>query len=228
MQASEQIQSSPPVMNLTNPAIHERLHIGLLLAFVGGFLDIYTYLERGNVFANAQSGNMVLMSLSIANGEWHGVLCYALPILAYAAGTRITEHLKRRNVPHWQRYVLMLESIILASVGFWPTTSSTVIVNILISLVCAMQVNSFRKLMGEPYATTMCTGNLRSAIEEWVKFHRDRNRKSGIKFMRYILVMLAFCAGAVFGVPMSNLFGGQAIWFSAGILIFTTILMMQD
>ena len=36
------------------------------LAFTGGFLDAYTYLLRGGVFANAQTGTMVLMALYAA------------------------------------------------------------------------------------------------------------------------------------------------------------------
>lgn len=45
---------------------HEQLAVGLALAFAGGFFDAYTYLTRGGVFANAQTGNIVLMSLATA------------------------------------------------------------------------------------------------------------------------------------------------------------------
>ena len=34
--------------------------VGLLLAFAGGYLDVYTYVCRGGVFANAQTGNMAV------------------------------------------------------------------------------------------------------------------------------------------------------------------------
>ena len=37
----------------------ESLAIGLLLALTGGFLDAYTYVARGRVFANAQTGNIL-------------------------------------------------------------------------------------------------------------------------------------------------------------------------
>lgn len=36
------------------------LIMGMILAFVGGFLDAYTYITRDAVFATAQTGNMVL------------------------------------------------------------------------------------------------------------------------------------------------------------------------
>ena len=36
----------------------ETLRLGIILALSGGFMDAYSYLERGNVFANAQTGNL--------------------------------------------------------------------------------------------------------------------------------------------------------------------------
>ena len=57
---------------------HEMLRVGLCLAFTGGFLDAYTYLLRGGVFANAQTGNMVLMALYAARRD--GRAFYYLPV----------------------------------------------------------------------------------------------------------------------------------------------------
>ena len=37
--------------------------LGILLAIVGGFLDAYTFVSRDGVFANAQSGNMVIFAV---------------------------------------------------------------------------------------------------------------------------------------------------------------------
>ena len=48
--------------------ISETLHLGMLLAAVGGFLDAYTYLSRGKVFANAQTGNLVLLGIRAFEG----------------------------------------------------------------------------------------------------------------------------------------------------------------
>jgi uncharacterized protein DUF1275 len=48
------------------PAIRTRpdtLPTGLLLAGAGGFLDAYTFVGRGGVFANAQTGNIVLLGV---------------------------------------------------------------------------------------------------------------------------------------------------------------------
>lgn len=64
---------------------HEMLRVGLCLAFTGGFLDAYTYLLRGGVFANAQTGNMVLMALYAARRDGRAFY-YLLPIAAFWQG----------------------------------------------------------------------------------------------------------------------------------------------
>ena len=61
--------------------VWESREVGVLLALVGGFLESYTYLLHGGVFANAQTGNMVLLKLSLAHQEWGQVFYYLVPIL---------------------------------------------------------------------------------------------------------------------------------------------------
>ena len=40
----------------------------VFLSLSGGLQDAYTYLFRGKVFANAQTGNIVLLSANIMDG----------------------------------------------------------------------------------------------------------------------------------------------------------------
>ena len=63
--------------------VSESLRLGLVLALVGGYLDAYTYLCRGGVFANAETGNMVLLGIHLAQGHWQGALKYLSPVLAF-------------------------------------------------------------------------------------------------------------------------------------------------
>ena len=72
----------------------EAMRVGLLLALTGGFLDAYTYLVRGHVFANAQTGNIVMMGVDIAQGNWWGVGRYLLPVLAFVAGVLLAETIR--------------------------------------------------------------------------------------------------------------------------------------
>ena len=135
----------------------ERFRIGALLAVAGGLLDAYTYLMRDGVFANAQTGNIVLLGVRAVEGDWSGVLHYLLPILAFAAGVIaaecIKERLKEARVVHWRQVTVCLEIILLALVAFLPQQLNA-LANIMVSFVCAIQVESFRKVRGN--ALSVC------------------------------------------------------------------------
>ena len=56
-------------MKRAHGQMSESLLLGAMLAMAGGFFDAYTYLCRGKVFANAQTGNIVLFGANIAEGN---------------------------------------------------------------------------------------------------------------------------------------------------------------
>lgn len=69
----------------------EKRWIYFALITVAGFWGAYTYLLRGNVFCNAQTGNVVLMGLALGAGEWKATLYYVIPISAYMMGAFLSE-----------------------------------------------------------------------------------------------------------------------------------------
>jgi uncharacterized membrane protein YoaK (UPF0700 family) len=150
-------------------ATYESVQFGILLAIVGGFLDAYTFIGRGGVFANAQTGNIVLFGIYASKGEWRQALVHVPPILACVIGVIVLEWLKNNSsrlfILDWARTVLILEIIVLFIIGFIPNTTPNIVVTVTVSFVASVQVSSFRKLVDSPYTTTMSTGNLRSASQ---------------------------------------------------------------
>ena len=136
---------------------HEMLRVGLCLAFTGGFLDAYTYLLRGGVFANAQTGNMVLMALYAARRDGRAFY-YLLPIAAFLAGVIVTEWLKARltNAQHiaWQHVVLLAEAILVFAVGFVPRSVPDAVGNVTVSCLmpqrCARAICAVQASMCSP------------------------------------------------------------------------------
>ena len=72
----------------------ESVRLGVLLAIVGGFLDAYTFICRGGVFANAQTGNIVLIGVEATKGNFRQAFMAFLPILAFIIGIIVTEKIK--------------------------------------------------------------------------------------------------------------------------------------
>ena len=139
----------------------------VFLTLSGGLQDAYTYCVRGQVFANAQTGNIVLMSQRAFAGDLAGVLRYLIPLLAFALGVFAAEMVRRRcqeiSRLHWRQMVVLAEIGLLLGVGFLPSSWDAP-ANALVSFTCAMQVQAFRKVNGSAYASTMCIGNLRSGV----------------------------------------------------------------
>ena len=75
----------------------ESITVGLFLALSGGFMDAYSYINRGKVFANAETGNIILMTLKICEGKFLESVNYIIPITSFAIGVAISEIIKRRK-----------------------------------------------------------------------------------------------------------------------------------
>ena len=45
----------------------DSVEVAVFLAFSGGVMDAYSYLVRGGVFANAQTGNLLLLGINLTS-----------------------------------------------------------------------------------------------------------------------------------------------------------------
>lgn len=226
MEVGEKMANSE---NIIQTSEHHRT--ALILAVVGGFLDAYSYLCRDQVFANAETGNIVLMGVELAQRNFSGVIHYALPILAFASGVYICEMIRDRygegRMVHWRQRIIILEILTVIIVAFLPLESKwNHCANILISFVCALQVEAFRKVRGVSFASTMCTGNLRSATERLFKYRKTGDSKIIAESKRYYLIIGAFIVGASVGGIMTMAIGGKAVCVAV-IGLITVLLMMN-
>ena len=209
----------------------ESFRLSALLSFSGGLQDAYTYNMRGNVFANAQTGNVVLMSQRFMEGSYMQGLHYMCPLFSFALGIfaaeRIENTYKNYEKIHWRQIVLIVEIVALIIVGFLPTEMN-MIANMIVSFSCAMQVQTFRKVHGYGYASTMCIGNLRSGTESLSRYLRDRDKGSLYKSLHFFGIILIFAIGAGVGGIMSKIFGIRTIWISAAILLVVVNMMVKE
>ena len=163
----------------------------LFLSVSGGLQDVYTYLYRGKVFANAQTGNIVLMAVKLFAGEWGEALRYLMPLCAFALGIFVAEFirlkLKRMQWLHWRQLVVLFEILLLFVVGFLPQELN-LLANSLVSFSCAMQVQSFRKVNGYAFASTMCIGNLRGGMDGG---RQHQSLRQGASLLRHHLPVRA-------------------------------------
>ena len=200
----------------------------MFLSVSGGLQDVYTYLYRGKVFANAQTGNIVLCSVKLVEGDWSAVLHYLVPLCFFALGVFTAELLRQKFQQmqrlHWRQLVVLCEIVMLFVVGFFPQEWNLV-ANALVSFACAMQVQAFRKVNGYAFASTMCIGDLRSGVEALCVWSRTRDPKAKDRMLRYFGIILLFALGSGLGSKSCVWLGGRAIWISCGLLLVSFALM---
>ena len=206
----------------------ETLRLGIILALSGGFMDAYSYLERGNVFANAQTGNLLLFGVNLAEGNYFAMLSYLLPVLAFTLGILLADTVRCLNIRlHWRQLSVLLEAVILICVAFFPHSLNP-LANSLTSFACGIQVESFRKIRNRGAATTMCIGNLRSGTAALSAYMRDRRPEQIRQAMYYFGIILFFAVGAGIGGNLSMRLGFKAIWFSSAVLAVSFLLMFIE
>lgn len=206
----------------------EALLTASFIILSGGLQDAYTYLCRGKVFANAQTGNIVLFSAYLFDGEWDHCVRYLIPVLSFLLGIFAAEcihrHFKYMEKVHWRQLIILAEIVLLFVVGFLPQRVNT-LANVLVSFVCAMQVQTFRKVRGHAYASTMCIGNMRSGTEALCAYFHTGDKEILHKALTYFGVVLLFALGAGIGSIATLHWGAGTIWLSCGLLTVSFLIM---
>lgn len=204
--------------------------LGGLLTVIGGYLDAYTYIARGGVFANAQTGNIVLLGINLAEKNFSKALAYLLPVLTFALGVIISEIIRtkfkneHRHI-HWRQIIVIIEAVALLAVAYIP---SDIIANTLVSFVCSLQVQTFRTVNGHTLATTMCTGNLRTATEALYYAVKTKNQSLMRKSRQYYIIIFMFITGAALGAIITTEFMRKSVLFACAVLIICFIMMFVD
>ena len=206
----------------------DSMKTALFIILSGGFQDAYTYICRGEVFANAQTGNIVLMSTHLFSREWGEALRYLIPVLSFLFGTCIAELIHRKfktyEKIHWRQIVLIIEMVLLTAVGFMPHSLDAA-ANALVSFVCALQVQSFHKVRGHAYASTMCIGNMRVGTESLIAYFHTRDKAALSKGAVYFSVIGLFAIGAGIGGIITMKLGAPAIFISTFLLLISFVMM---
>lgn len=198
-----------------NETQHDSIIIGVCLSLVGGFLDVYSYLLKGKVFANAQTGNVVMLCILAAHHQLDTSLKYIIPIIAFACGIFISAFLKNKpaiiGTYTWTVTVLVFEMLIIPAIGFLGVYFPHGIINSIISFISALQVANFGKVHGNPIATTMITGNLKSSMINLAEYCAVQDRVYLYSFFKYSAIIISFGIGVVVGCIAIHYYAEQSI-----------------
>ncbi len=179
------------------------LVIESLLTVVGGYLNAFTYLAHGHVFATAETGNVVLFGIDASSAHWSQALLKVYPLLAFIAGIVVAKLMGVETRKRTFRATLIcqaLELTVLLLLAVFESRLRDEIVVSTISFVSALQITSFSALGPWSFNSTMTTGNLRRAVSGLLAWLRGQDvAKSRGLFLVSGCACLSFLTGAVAG-----------------------------
>ncbi len=209
------------------------LRFALLLTVANAFLDAHTYLARGGVFANVQTGNVIFFAIHVSERHWGDSLSRLWPMFAFIVGVAVSSHINSgrvdKVVAHPLRWTMASQAAVLAGLGFLPATLPPRLAVVPISLLGGIQIGLFGSIGDDlAYMPLATTGNLRRLVEAGYDFLVEKNSRSRRAFTIYAGLIGAFAAGALAGAFTTRALGLHAIWVPAGLLAVTLILFVID
>jgi uncharacterized membrane protein YoaK (UPF0700 family) len=198
----------------------EPLATALLLATTGGMLDAFVYLNHGHVFANAMTGNVVLLGVAALAHDWLQAVRHLVPLCTFPLGVLaskfVSAHIRRRS----GLIGLILEALVLFAASFLPSSFPQMIFTAIIAFVASYQITSFRYVDSFSYNSTFVTGNLRTVVEGFYESFSPATRQKGIKKSVDLgLVCLCFLIGALLGAGLAPHFLNHTLWFVLPLLL---------
>jgi uncharacterized membrane protein YoaK (UPF0700 family) len=219
--------------NMVSP-IEESLYIYGSLAITGGFLEAYTFATRG-LFCNAQTGNLTLIAIELANKDFLKAVMYLMPVIVFAIGVAISTlapvkiNLGSRWKISWSTLCIFLEMAALFLMGMIPKNFNDLYTVLPISFITSLQYTSFKNFKGNAIATVMCTNNIRQTAIHISQGIREKDSARLKKALPYLFVITSFLIGAFLSVIFLQTFSLKAIWLCVLLLlpVFIRLLSMD-
>ncbi|MGX1320050.1 uncharacterized membrane protein YoaK (UPF0700 family) [Bradyrhizobium sp. USDA 377] len=173
------------------------LPVAALLTMSGGFLDAFTWLSLGGVFASSQTGNVVFLGIDALSGQWQRAAHHLLPIIVFLLGAWVAIRIQA------PLRCLVAQIVCLAAVMLLLHRIPDPLAILGISFGVALQSASFRRVERWSYLSVTVTGNMLRAIDEFVST-TDRDAPHGGGAM-LVLCLMFLCGAAIGGFATTRL-----------------------
>ncbi len=212
----------------TGLRVVDTLMSAMLLAFTGGSLDAFLYLNHGHVYAGVMTGNAVLCGIAVFNRSAGGAMHYARPLLAYVCGILLIAIFQRYVRRHSVRFALSIVILGLLVMSLVPANFPEDTYIFLVVLLTGFLVGIARRVDTYSYNATVLTGSLRDATISLYQSLNPATRAHNLQEACDLwLVMLSFFSGAAAGGLLGRQIGNHALWLPLGVLALVLVTVLQ-
>lgn len=205
--------ASPPAAEAAQALRGLAFVLAVPLIAANGALDAYTFLAHDRVFANAQTGNVVLFAMGLIRPDIAAPLPHLWPVLAFIAGAALARTLHNpadvAHPPRPRRWVLIAEVVVLGFIAAAPSALPLSVIVSLISFFSALQLSLFRTVESLTFVPIAMTGNLMRATEaiQAAASGAQRARRTAVG---QLILIAVFAGGVALGTVATTHLGGRA------------------
>jgi uncharacterized membrane protein YoaK (UPF0700 family) len=209
-------------------SVRNELLVACLLTFAGGSMDACTFLGHGYVFATAQTGNLVLLAIDSAAGDWAGAARHVQPLVAFAAGvatSRVLEAKLETGAAGSPTVRLAVESVGLAALACIASDLPDMVVTGCVAFMAALQLTTFSRVGGWSFKSTITTGNLRDTFSALSAIWLDPSEPAHRRHAAVLgMICASFFTGALVGGFFVARIGDRTLWLTAAAVLLATVL----
>lgn len=204
--------------------IYQFKEMAIALTFVGGYIDAYTFLERGGTLAAGQTGNLIFLASEVSHHNLDGGLLKIISVISFMIGVMFVSLIHAKIATRYWRLIALLPITMSSiTVGFIPASIPNIYIIPPLAFSMAMLTTAFGKIEGEGYANTFSTGNLKKAVIALSEFIINKDKVQLSKSLLYIRIVISFVVGAIISALLQKYMGIYTILIAAFILISVLI-----
>lgn len=174
--------------------------LALCLTFCAGYVDAYTFIERGNTLVAGQTGNVVFLSVGLIQHNVTDARAKVLTLLSFMLGvfllTVYKEKLRIVKKPILSLIPLAILSLI---IGFIPPTVENIYLVPPLAFCMGLVTTAFGEVSGIAYNNAFMTGNIKRTMLAFGDYVRTKHSP----FLREGLIFVSLLSSFVLGVVVS-------------------------
>lgn len=193
--------------------VKRQIELHHTVSAIGGFFGGYTIFNHCDIFANAQTGNLIKLVCNACSGQLESVGYMVLMFFIYAAGNAFYAVMRKYVRLSMKIISFIVTAVCILAVGLLSSSENNFIAVFPVFFLAPVQWNAFKTAGGNSSATTFSSNNVRQAVMLLTKFFLDRDKKALKNSRFYWATLLCFHLGAAFSCLLSLAFGVHSIWF---------------
>lgn len=198
----------------------------IIVCFLMGFIDAYTFLVQDEVFASAQTGNFVSMGVKLFSGEWRDALGHIWVIAGFAAGALAGEAMldryKEKGFAKY-RYFLLFQSGLLLLLAIFEKLADDLVILVSLGLLAGYVLTTFRNVNQTTVNNGIMTGNLKNLMGYFYQMLFQKDKEAKLHLINLATTILIFVLGVGTGTLTILLDANYHLW-GAFFLSFTAFL----